>query len=83
MIRPHVVNFRCERWRTPDGATITASLPAFSGQNCPLGARPISSGQITMTRLLTHRLEATTRALAKDCDCPLRHTRAATFLFAM
>jgi hypothetical protein len=28
VIRPHVVNFRCERWQTPDGATITASLPA-------------------------------------------------------
>src|SRR5712692_8799609 len=28
VIRPHVVNFRCERWQTPDGATMTAPLPA-------------------------------------------------------
>ena len=28
MIRPHVVNFRCERWQTPDGNTMTAPLPA-------------------------------------------------------
>jgi hypothetical protein len=28
VIRPHVVNFRCERWQTPDGEMLTASLPA-------------------------------------------------------
>jgi hypothetical protein len=28
VIRPHVVNFRCERWRGPDGKVITAPLPA-------------------------------------------------------
>jgi hypothetical protein len=28
VIRPHVVNFRCERWQTPDGNTMTALLPA-------------------------------------------------------
>src|ERR1017187_6153256 len=28
VIRPHVVNFRCERWQTPDGASMTAPLPA-------------------------------------------------------
>src|SRR5438477_13138298 len=28
MIRPHVVNFRCERWQTADGAMMTAPLPA-------------------------------------------------------
>src|SRR6266851_4846832 len=28
VIRPHVVNFRCERWQTPDGNTMTAPLPA-------------------------------------------------------
>ena len=28
MIRPHVVNFRCERWQRPDGAMVTAPLPA-------------------------------------------------------
>src|SRR5260221_3423396 len=26
VIRPQVVNFRCERWQTPDGATMTAPL---------------------------------------------------------
>jgi hypothetical protein len=28
VIRPHVVNFRCERWQTPDGDMVTAPLPA-------------------------------------------------------
>jgi hypothetical protein len=28
VIRPHVVNFQCERWQTPDGEVITAPLPA-------------------------------------------------------
>jgi hypothetical protein len=28
VIRPHVVNFRCERWQTPDGKMVTAPLPA-------------------------------------------------------
>jgi Transposase IS66 family len=28
VIRPHVVNFRCERWQTPDGGMMTAPLPA-------------------------------------------------------
>jgi hypothetical protein len=27
-IRPHVVNFQCQRWQTPDGKVITAPLPA-------------------------------------------------------
>ncbi len=27
VIRPHVVNFRCERWQTPDGRMMTAPLP--------------------------------------------------------
>jgi hypothetical protein len=28
VIRPHVVNFRCERWQAPDGGMVTAPLPA-------------------------------------------------------
>jgi hypothetical protein len=28
VIRPQVVNFRCERWETPDGKVTTAPLPA-------------------------------------------------------
>ena len=28
LVIPHVVNFRCERWQTPDGETTTAALPA-------------------------------------------------------
>jgi len=28
VIRPHVVNFRCERWQTPDGDMVTVPLPA-------------------------------------------------------
>jgi hypothetical protein len=29
VIRPHVVDFRCERWQTPDGNTMTAPLPTL------------------------------------------------------
>src|ERR1700693_931496 len=28
VIRPHVVDFRCERWQAPDGGMVTAPLPA-------------------------------------------------------
>jgi hypothetical protein len=28
VVRAHVTNFRCERWQTPDGKVVTASLPA-------------------------------------------------------
>ena len=28
VIRQHVVDFRCERWQTPDGKMMTAPLPA-------------------------------------------------------
>src|SRR5882672_1336685 len=28
VIRPHVVNFRCERWQAADGSMVTAPLPA-------------------------------------------------------
>ena len=27
ILRPHVVDFRCERWLTPDGTVLTAPLP--------------------------------------------------------
>ena len=58
VIRPHVVNFRCERWLTPDGATITASLPAgVNGHFGPELRRFVLAqyhqGQVTMPRLLT------------------------------
>ena len=58
VIRPHVVNFRCERWQTPDGATITASLPAgINGHFGPELRRFVLAqyhqGQVTMPRLLT------------------------------
>jgi hypothetical protein len=52
------VNFRCERWQTPDGATITASLPAgINGHFGPELRRFVLAqyhqGQVTMPRLLT------------------------------
>jgi hypothetical protein len=28
VVPAHVTNFRCERWQTPDGKVVTASLPA-------------------------------------------------------
>src|ERR1700692_1348492 len=58
VIRPHVVNFRCERWLTPDGATTTAPLPAgITGHFGPELRRFVLAqyhqGQVTMPRLLT------------------------------
>ena len=44
VIRPHVVDFRCERWQTPDGNTMTAPLPAgihgHFGRNCAASCSP-------------------------------------------
>ena len=58
VIRPHVVNFRCERWQTPDGASMTAPLPAgITGHFGPELRRFVLAqyhqGQVTMPRLLT------------------------------
>ena len=57
VIRPHVVNFRCERWRALDGTTITAPLPAgINGHFGPELRRFVLAqyhpGQVTMPRLL-------------------------------
>ena len=57
VIRPHVVNFRCERWQTPDGDTMTAPLPAgISGHFGPDLRRFVLAqyhqGQVTVARLL-------------------------------
>jgi hypothetical protein len=57
MIRPHVVNFRRERWQAPGGATMTAPLPdGISGHFGPELRRFVLAqyhqGQITIPRLL-------------------------------
>jgi Transposase IS66 family len=57
VIRPHIMNFRCERWQTPDGATMTAPLPAgISGHFGPDLRRFVLAqyhqGQVTVPRLL-------------------------------
>jgi Transposase IS66 family len=57
VIRPHVMNFRCERWQTADGATMTAPLPAgISGHFGPDLRRFVLAqyhqGQVTVPRLL-------------------------------
>src|ERR1700726_4730141 len=57
VIRPHVVNFRCERWQTPEGATMTAPLPeGINGHFGPQLRRFVLAqyhqGQVTMPRLL-------------------------------
>jgi len=57
VIRPHVVNFRCERWQTPDGGMMTAVLPAgISGHFGPELRRFVLAqyhqGQVTVPRLL-------------------------------
>jgi hypothetical protein len=58
VIRPHVVNFQCERWQTPDGRVITAPLPAgVSGHFGPELRRFVLAqyheAQTTAPRLLT------------------------------
>ena len=57
VIRPHVVNFRCERWLGPDGTIVTAPLPpGFGGHFGPELRRFVLAqyyqGQVTMPRLL-------------------------------
>ena len=58
MIRPHVVDFRCERWQTPDGSTMTAPLPAgihghFGPQLHRFVLAQYHQGQVTVPRLVT------------------------------
>jgi hypothetical protein len=58
VIRPHVVNFRCERWRAPDGGMVTAPLPAgIDGHFGPELRRFVLGqyhrGQTTVPRLVT------------------------------
>src|SRR5712691_9899771 len=58
VIRPHVVNFRCERWQTPDGDMLTAPLPAgINGHFGPELRRFVLTqyhqGQMTVARLVT------------------------------
>jgi hypothetical protein len=58
VIRPHVVDFRCERWLTPDGEVMTAPLPAgIHGHFGPELRRFVLAqyhqGQTTVPRLVT------------------------------
>ena len=69
VIRPHVVNFRCERWQRPDGGTMTASLPAgicghFGPQLRRFVLAQYHQGQMTVPRLLT-QLRAIGIAISK------------------
>jgi len=57
VIRPHVVDFRCERWQTPDGTMLTAPLPAgiqghFGPQLRRFALAQYHQGQVTVRRLL-------------------------------
>ena len=58
VIRAHVVNFRCERWQTADGRTMTAPLPAGTGGHFGPELRRFvlaqyHQGQMTVPRLVT------------------------------
>jgi Transposase IS66 family len=58
MIRPHVTHFQRECWRTPDGKTVTAPLPAgVDGHFGPELRRFVLAqyhqGQVTTARLVT------------------------------
>jgi hypothetical protein len=57
-IRPHVVDFRCERWQLPDGSLLTAPLPAgidghFGPQLRRFVLAQYHQGQMTVLRLVT------------------------------
>ena len=57
MIRPHVVNFRCQRWQMVDGEIVTAPLPTgISGHFGPQLRRFVLAqyhqAQVTVPRLL-------------------------------
>src|ERR1700739_134039 len=58
VVRSHVVNFRCERWQTPDGGMMTAPLPAgIDGHFGPELRRYVLAqyhqAQTTVPRLVT------------------------------
>ncbi len=58
VIRSHVVNFRCERWQTPDGDLVTAPLPAgicghFGSELRRFVLAQYHQGQMTVPRLVT------------------------------
>jgi hypothetical protein len=58
VIRPHVVNFRCERWQTPNGDMVTAPLPSgidghFGPQLRRFVLAQYHQGQMTVPRLVT------------------------------
>ena len=58
VIRPHVVDFRCERWQTPDGNMMTAPLPTgihghFGPQLRRFVLAQYHQGQVTVPRLVT------------------------------
>src|SRR6202051_4036224 len=58
VIRPHVVNFRCERWQAPEGGMVAAPLPAgIDGHFGPELRRFVLAqyhqGQTTVPRLVT------------------------------
>src|SRR5271163_433896 len=58
VIRPHVVNLRCERWQTPDGGMVMAPLPeGIDGHFGPELRRFVLAqyhqGQVTVPRLVT------------------------------
>jgi hypothetical protein len=57
LLRPHVTRFRRERWRTPDGRTVTAPLPPeIHGHFGPALRRFVlmqyHQGQVTVPRLV-------------------------------
>lgn len=69
MVRPHVTNFRCERWQTPDGKVVTAALPAgIDGHFGPELSRFVLAlyhqRQMTALRLVTLRSLGVEAALA-------------------
>jgi len=58
VIYRHVVNFRCERWQTPDGGMMTAPLPPgidghFGQQLRRFVLAQYHQGQMTVPRLVT------------------------------
>jgi hypothetical protein len=63
MITPHVLRFRCERWQTANGETMTAPLPTGIGGHFGSELRRFVLAQYHQAQVTVARLLALLQAL--------------------
>jgi hypothetical protein len=66
VLRAQVMRYRCERWQTPDGITITASLPAGVNGHFGPELRRFVLAQHHQCQVTVRRLAARLRAIGID-----------------